>query len=494
MSQAKVLAIFLGIGVAASGFAALSEKYEEWADGPASYIMTRKEQKQFKKLKSDAEAEKFIDLFWARRDPDLETAVNEYKADFNLRVEAADEQFGYAKSSGAMTDRGRTLILMGPPSRQSFFPAGSVADNMQNVGGAPGSSTSAYEDRGATEVWEYLPDKLPEGVKANSVLFIFRESRLGYGDFILDRSERRNAQALKLLGDAAERSLLHPKLEEVPKIGFLAGSKSASSADLAVFDGGEKWPEGALLLTKEGVISAALHPLWMWVQLPESVPAASRAVGRVSNAGGEVVGTFDVAVEPRTVGNARAYEFSFPVDAGEWKIDLALLGAADAIVVKTVTATSEPVSNEGVYISPFYWGVDVQQKPTAKLGDPFNVGGWHVIPVLDDQYTTKDNVSYFCYILRPTLDEQQQGKFQVTLALYMGERKLTQTPPQDVQISQVKDDLWMFGHGLPLQSFRKGGDFKLVVTLNDTLSEASRSVEIPMDVTKVDASGKPVVD
>lgn len=497
MKQAKVLAFVLGLGVAASSVAALSEKYEEWADGPASLVMTKKEEKAFKKLDTDAQAEKFIELFWARRDPDLETAINEFKIDFDLRVEAADAQFGYGKVRGSMTDRGRALIIMGPPSRQSFFPAGSMGDNMQNTAGGPAGSfgdvgSGAYQDRGATEVWEYLPDKLPEDVKANSVLFIFRESRVGYGDFNLDRGERRNAQALKILGDAPERTLLHPKLEEVPRVGFLAGSKSAGAAELAVLDAGEKWPEGALMHATEGVISAAFHPLWVWVQVPESVPAAARAVGRVAASGGAVVGTFDVEVTPRAVGATRAYEFSFPVEAGDWKVDLALLGSAGPVVVKTIEATTTPVPKEGVYISPFYWGVDVQQQSTAKLGDPFNVGGWHILPVIDDHYTTKDTVSYFCYILRPALDEQQQGKFQVTLALYMGERKLTETPPQDVQVSQVRDDLWMFGHGLPLQSFRKGGDFKLVVTLNDTLSEASRSVEIPMHVTKVDASGNPV--
>lgn len=499
MKQAKLLALLLGVGLAASGFAALSGTYEEWADGPAGLIMTKKEQKEFKKLASDADAEKFIELFWARRDPDLETAVNEFKADFDLRVEAADTQFGYGKVRGAVTDRGRTLIIMGQPSRQNFFPAGTMGDNMQNAPGQPSTGLGevgggAYQDRGATEVWEYLPDKLPEGVKANSVLFIFRESRVGYGDFNLDRGERRNAQALKILGDAPERLLLHPKLEEVPRVGFLAGSTSASAADLAVLDGGEKWPEGAAVRLAEGVVSASRHPLWVWLQVPSAVAPASRAVGRVASASGEVVGTFDVAVQAREVANARAYELSFPVDAGEWKVDLALLDATGPVVIKSIAATTQPVPSEGVYISPFYWGVDVQQQSTAKLGDPFNVGGWHVVPVVDDGYTTKDNVSYFCYILRPTLDEQQKSKFQVTLALHMGERKLTETPPQDVQISQVNGDLWMFGHGLPLQSFRRGGDFKLVVTLKDTLSDASRSTEIPMHVTKVDAAGNPVVE
>ena len=37
-----------------------------------------------------AEAKAFIELFWAKRDPNLETPVNEFRQEFNMRVEAAD--------------------------------------------------------------------------------------------------------------------------------------------------------------------------------------------------------------------------------------------------------------------------------------------------------------------------------------------------------------------------------------------------------------------
>jgi GWxTD domain-containing protein len=497
MRKHAIMAVLACCAMASLAFADMSEKYKEWPKGPAGYLMTKADRKAYDRLETDAQAQAFIELFWARRDPDLNTKVNEFKQQFDLRVEAADKQFGYGTTPGDESDRGRTLIIMGPPSRHSFYPAG-------NVMTAPGSTTPSSggdlseaggsEPAGATEVWEYLPDKLPAGVKAPSVLFVFRETRPNHGDFPLDRSDRHNIQAMKLLGDAPERLDLHPDLKEVPKLGFLAGSKAATPEQLAVFaQTPQPWPAGAAMFRSEGVTSTTNHPLWVWLQLPETSPAVTQAVGRVTKAGsGEEVGTFAETTNPVNVDNGRGYEFAFPLDAGAYKVDLALLGDAGPVAATSFDATVDPVPTEGAYLSPFVWGKDARQEANAKLGDPFNVGGWHIIPEPDNHFTTKDSVAYFCYVLRPTLDTQSTPQFALSLGLFMGDKKLTETPPQPVQLSHVSGDLWMFGHGLPLQSFRRGGDFKLVVTLKDSLGGVSRSTEIPLSVERVDEQGKPI--
>jgi GWxTD domain-containing protein len=452
--------------------------------------MTKQEKKEFKKLDTDAQAEQFIALFWARRDPNLETSVNEFKRDFDQRVAAADKLYGFAKTPGWESDRGRTLILMGNPTKRSFQSAGQVNDNIMGTSGNPATGqagSGAFQENGGGEIWEYGPETLPPGTKPDHVYFVFRESRMGYGDYTLDRADRTNAQAMRLLAEAPERTVLHPKLTEVPSVGIVAGSKNATPDQLAVFAAADKpWPEGAGFVSREGALSASDHPFWLWLQLPDGVPAASQAVGRVTNAAtGEVVGTFALDAKPVSVPSGRGYEFSFPLAVGEYRIDVALLGANGPLAVKTFDGKVEGIPGDGEYLSPFLWGADVRQDTGAKLGDPFDIGGWHIIPRVGNTFTTDESVNYFCTILRPTLDEQGKGKFEITLALYMGERKLTETPPQPAQISHIHGDLWMFGHGLPLQNFRQGGDFKLVVTVKDTLSNVSKSTEIPMTVEKL---------
>ncbi|HEV8267541.1 MAG TPA: GWxTD domain-containing protein, partial [Thermoanaerobaculia bacterium] len=98
-------------------------KYKDFSKSPEFvYLATDAEAKAWKGIKSDAEAEAFIALFWARRDPDLKTPANEFKADFEGRVRAADDHFKLSTVRGALTERGRLFILVGPPKSVSITP------------------------------------------------------------------------------------------------------------------------------------------------------------------------------------------------------------------------------------------------------------------------------------------------------------------------------------------------------------------------------------
>src|SRR6478672_7024604 len=103
--------------LAPSAFAQLSAENRDWAAGAVQYIMTPQEQAQWKQIKTDAEAKAFIDLFWAKRDPSANTAANEYRDSFEQAVKYADEHFAEGRRKGSLTDRGRVLVLLGPPSR-----------------------------------------------------------------------------------------------------------------------------------------------------------------------------------------------------------------------------------------------------------------------------------------------------------------------------------------------------------------------------------------
>jgi GWxTD domain-containing protein len=84
-------------------------------------IMTSQESKIFSHL-PDAEARKeFIKDFWDKRDPDPETPDNEFKMDFESRVQYANKHF-IEGGPGYNTERGRIYIFMGPPdSQQEYF-------------------------------------------------------------------------------------------------------------------------------------------------------------------------------------------------------------------------------------------------------------------------------------------------------------------------------------------------------------------------------------
>src|SRR5436305_3779780 len=111
-----LIAVILTAAAATSAFAALSPAKADWGKGPAQYIMTNEEKAAWKTIQTDAAADDFIALFWARRDPTPATPRNEFREDFEARVKTADAQFGHGRTLGSMTDPGRLLIVFGPPT------------------------------------------------------------------------------------------------------------------------------------------------------------------------------------------------------------------------------------------------------------------------------------------------------------------------------------------------------------------------------------------
>ena len=477
------LALAVWVFAAVAG-AQLSQSFQDFARGPAGFLMTDSEKKAYADLKTDAEAQAWIDLFWARRDPDLNTVQNEFKLDFEIRVKAADLQFSFGKVKGSMSDRGRVLILMGKPLQVQQVAAGAEA---------PAGERPDFIERGNTQIWSYCkPGKecKPPFKADEMVPFVFSETRVGNGDFLLDRSDRRNALAQKILAAQVEKLLLHPKLTEVPRVGLLPGTKAATESQQAVFDTQPRpWPEGAAVVAASGVQSETIHPIWVYVQLPDATPPATQAVGRVRKAqGGDVVGSFASPVTALSVPGGRAYEFSLPVEAGEWKVDLALSSDAGPVAITTVDAKNEPAPSDGPYISPIFWGADVRQAAKAHIGDAFHLGGMHLLPHLGNTYKQDENITYGAYVVRPSLNDQGQPQIELQIALYSGGKKNDEQPFQIMDGVKVYGDMWVFGQMLPLEGFRRGTDFELEVTLRDAKTGLTRTQKIPFNVMKEGAA------
>lgn len=144
------LTILLSLA-AADASAALSKEYSEWRNGPAQWIMTSDEQRAWKAVKTDAEALRFVNLFWARRDPSEGTPQNEYRTEFENRVRTADAEYAERGRKGSMSDRGRAFIILGPPS--------SNARGSGSLGGGTGTNTGAARATGASEMWTWTREE-----------------------------------------------------------------------------------------------------------------------------------------------------------------------------------------------------------------------------------------------------------------------------------------------------------------------------------------------
>jgi GWxTD domain-containing protein len=142
----RVIAFSLVFLTTFRAIAALSPQLQEWGNGPAQWIMTPDEQRAWRKVTTDSDAVAFIDLFWARRDPSRDTAVNEFRDEFESRVAYSDKTFGEKHKRGALTDRGRVYIMMGAPTSMGGMIGQSTSqmsasDSANDSGGARQTST-----------------------------------------------------------------------------------------------------------------------------------------------------------------------------------------------------------------------------------------------------------------------------------------------------------------------------------------------------------------
>ncbi|GAB4236063.1 MAG: hypothetical protein Kow00109_09480 [Acidobacteriota bacterium] len=123
-----------------------ADYYAKWLNEDVVYIITDEEREVFLSLSTDEEKENFIEQFWRRRDPDPQTAVNEFKEEHYRRIAYANEHFA-SGLPGWRTDRGRVYIIHGPPDAIEESFGGPYVRPIYEGGGT--TATFPYQ------VWRY---------------------------------------------------------------------------------------------------------------------------------------------------------------------------------------------------------------------------------------------------------------------------------------------------------------------------------------------------
>ncbi len=182
-----IVGVFLALGVVANS--ASQSRYDDlteeeaakvWIEEIAAYITTKYERNVYKELQTSEERVRFIDTFWARRDPTPETPENEYQLEHYRRLAYANTFFN-AGRPGWRTDRGRIYILLGPPNQIDSDPMGRHAHQFP------------------TEVWTYSQPPHPTLPPNLEIAFVDRRS---IGDFeitfnmLADSDSTRRTEAL----------------------------------------------------------------------------------------------------------------------------------------------------------------------------------------------------------------------------------------------------------------------------------------------------------
>ena len=192
------------------------EAGEDWAEGPARFLLTAAQREDYERLSDPASRSEFITEFWKTRDPKPETPENEARIEFERRVAFADARFSQNETRGSLTDRGMVFVLLGPPTwvgRKPISTGEDVADpkgmqmysdlDVKNALRGTSGATSALvydrmtnsgtklpsSDMNYREVWHFRRELLPAAISYQQVDFEFI-TRAGYGQNVWQREPR----------------------------------------------------------------------------------------------------------------------------------------------------------------------------------------------------------------------------------------------------------------------------------------------------------------
>jgi GWxTD domain-containing protein len=461
--------------------AQLSEKYRDWDEGPEGFLLTKKEKKEWAKIKSDADAERFIELFWAKRNPDPSSSFNQFRADFESKVRYADQHFSHGNHRGSVSARGQVLILMGgPDSRQVRGPAQGIT-----VGAVtPGSVGDAEAN---TESWFYDPANLPKEfkVKGANLYFFFYEEVLDSNAFELDRTNRESFKAMSALSRAPEVYLLHPNLKEVPKPVSVFGGRTATAEHLAWIDGGEAPHDDiAIVISDLGVTDSANRPLWVHLELPPDAPKLDLLVGRVTAEDGEVQSNFEIDASPLPGQNGTFYHLTFPLAEGSYTVDIAGATGTELQLKKSFAAEISSVPAEGTWLSPIWLGTAVSPNPEALLGAAFTVGGWHLTPVSGPDLTRAAEIAYFGFVVRPALSEEGTVKLRSRVHVKRDGKDLGRPLEVPLETSKIYSDLYMYGNSIGLNGFPETGPWEIIFEVIESNSDTKVEKSLAINLTE----------
>lgn len=152
-------ALGLALGCQGAGSARPSAGARLWLEGPVKWLMLPEEVKEFRKLRHPAAVAEHIEEFWRRRDPTPGDGENPFRTTFLERSEAADRLYGGEGSRGSLTDRGRALILLGPPTVLRYRQVPTPVLDPERP-----QPRQARQRWMTQEVWAYLPEDLPPGL------------------------------------------------------------------------------------------------------------------------------------------------------------------------------------------------------------------------------------------------------------------------------------------------------------------------------------------
>lgn len=499
-----LIAATLSLIAAVTGFAQLSMSKADWARGPVQYIMTNEEKTAWNSLKTDAEADDFIALFWARRDPTPNTPRNEFRDEFDRRVQYADQNFGNTRQKGSLSDRGRILVLFGAPTR-----AARSRPQVQNVP-TPDTFSQPSDETGETQTWTYEGDIAHKLFNIGKADFRFldrlsnRELRLEPPHFDVVAAQQRVIAAAITQPSLTKAPTFQATPPLAPPVAVAAPAPEVTTVlktptlETAIAEAkSAKTPAKAMVSYAEFVSPTGEYYVPLALFAPASAgltaDAADTFFGAVEDATGKRVVAFE---EPAKLTASKSDFFvdkTLNLPSGKYTATVGLAKAGAPVVVVSTPIEVKALTKEATGTSKLLLSNNIYEMPeAAPVKSPFAFGKLKIVPKANLLFTNKDELGYFIELHNPGIDPATNlPKLQMKMDLLDGKGKtLAGAPLSDAQAlplsGQPGPGQYAIINGIPLSQMEKPlppGDYTLKMKIIDTVSKQSYTLEQKFKIT-----------
>ena len=214
MKRIIVLATLLAVGLAGLAPAPAAEKkgpdkYEKWLKEEVALLILPEDKAEFDGLKTDADKDRFIELFWAKRDPSPGTKANEFRDAWMARLDHVNKVYAAGLGpKGWRSDMGKVYLIFGPPVQ------------VQGGGGeVRPTSSGGTQIEAPVETWQYQP--MPDLSLPDAFQVVFRNYQFGYE---LDQATpQKIRRAMEVFSKVV---VFNPDLKELPMYKYVLDENS----------------------------------------------------------------------------------------------------------------------------------------------------------------------------------------------------------------------------------------------------------------------------
>lgn len=505
MNTRNLLAAVALFALAAGASAALSPEKAKWGEGPVQFLMTKEEAAQWKALQTDADADAFIAVFWARRGG--ANARNDQEA----RWKYADEKFTAGGIKGSVSDRGRALTLFGVPTK--VLRSGGEPTVVQPQPRQPSAnrdttiSEAVVDSRAIQQLWVYEGDAAQKIFGQPKVEIRFIDAR-NKGDFKMDpprfdyaSAAQRSIAAMITRPDIVTVADINKPLQPVAPVAPPppAPPSVKTAAYVAAIDAakGGKGVGSGMITSAEFVSPSGDYyaPVMLFVPRSSGIAAdaADTVFWAVDDANGKRIMAGEEPAKPTASHGDLFIDRTMTVPAaGKYTVTIGLGKGGTPVVVASSALDFNPIAKDANGTSRLILSDNIYElTEAAPEKAPFAFGKLKIVPKVDGAFTSKDDLNYFVEINNPGIDTAtNMPKLQMGIDLLSKGQTVSRLPLSEAAVGPLSGKPgpghYALSDAIPLSKMSKplpAGDYTMKMKIVDTVTKQSYTLEQNFKIT-----------